>query len=70
MSIGVMFDIDQPIDDVVAQVASMASAGIETAWASQIFGYDALTAAGGGRSRSPRHRVWGPRWCRPIPGIR
>jgi F420-dependent oxidoreductase-like protein len=38
-----MFDIDRPIDDVVAQVASMASAGIESAWTSQIFGYDALT---------------------------
>jgi alkanesulfonate monooxygenase SsuD/methylene tetrahydromethanopterin reductase-like flavin-dependent oxidoreductase (luciferase family) len=41
--IGAMFDIDQPIDNVVAQVASMAAAGIETAWTSQIFGYDALT---------------------------
>ncbi|HEY1990798.1 MAG TPA: TIGR03564 family F420-dependent LLM class oxidoreductase [Acidimicrobiales bacterium] len=43
MRIGAMFDIDQPIDNVVAQVASMASAGLETAWTSQIFGYDALT---------------------------
>jgi len=38
-----MFDIDQPIDNVVAQVASLASAGIETAWTSQVFGYEALT---------------------------
>ncbi|HEX3461022.1 MAG TPA: LLM class F420-dependent oxidoreductase [Acidimicrobiales bacterium] len=43
MRIGSMFDIDRPIDDVVAQVAAMASAGIEAAWTSQIFGYDALT---------------------------
>jgi len=41
--IGVMFDIDQSIDNVVAQVSSLAAAGIETAWTSQIFGYDALT---------------------------
>lgn len=46
MRIGVMFDIDKPIDDVVGQVASLASAGIETAWTSQIFGYDALTVLG------------------------
>jgi 5,10-methylenetetrahydromethanopterin reductase len=41
--IGVMFDIDQSIDNVVAQVSSLAAVGIETAWTSQIFGYDALT---------------------------
>jgi 5,10-methylenetetrahydromethanopterin reductase len=40
----VMFDIGRPFDDVVTQVASLAEAGIETAWTSQIFGYDALTA--------------------------
>ena len=38
-----MFDVGSPFDDVVAQVAAMAGAGIETAWSSQIFGYDALT---------------------------
>jgi 5,10-methylenetetrahydromethanopterin reductase len=41
--IGVMFDTEQPFDDVVSQVASLYEAGIETAWSSQIFGYDALT---------------------------
>ncbi|MHB1712373.1 MAG: TIGR03564 family F420-dependent LLM class oxidoreductase [Acidimicrobiales bacterium] len=46
MRIGVMFDIDKPIDDVVDQVALLASAGIEAAWTSQIFGYDALTVLG------------------------
>ena len=44
MRIGVMFDTEQPFDDVVAQVAGLHDAGIETAWASQIFAYDALTA--------------------------
>ncbi len=43
MRIGVMFDVGRPFDDVVAQVAGLAEVGIETAWTSQIFGYDALT---------------------------
>ncbi len=43
MRIGVMFDVGRPFDAVVAQVAGLAEAGIETAWTSQIFGYDALT---------------------------
>jgi F420-dependent oxidoreductase-like protein len=38
-----MFNNEKPFDDMVAQVASLADAGIETAWMSQIFGYDALT---------------------------
>jgi 5,10-methylenetetrahydromethanopterin reductase len=42
--IGVMFDTEKPFDEMVAQVASLHDAGIETAWASQIFAYDALTA--------------------------
>ena len=44
MRIGVMFDTEKPFDDVVTQVAGLAEAGIETAWSSQIFAYDALTA--------------------------
>ena len=44
MRIGVMFDTEKPFDDVVGQVVSLKEAGIETAWASQIFAYDALTA--------------------------
>ncbi len=43
MRIGVMFDTEKPFDDVAAQVAGLADAGIETAWASQIFALDALT---------------------------
>jgi F420-dependent oxidoreductase-like protein len=42
--IGVMFDTEVPFDEMVGQVAALRDAGIETAWASQIFGYDALTA--------------------------
>jgi 5,10-methylenetetrahydromethanopterin reductase len=41
--IGVMFDTETDFDHVVAQVAGLHEAGIETAWASQIFAYDALT---------------------------
>ena len=44
MRIGVMFDTEKPFEEMVAQVASLHDAGIETAWASQIFAYDALTA--------------------------
>ena len=44
MRIGVMFDTEKPFENVVGQVASLHEAGIETAWASQIFAYDALTA--------------------------
>ncbi len=44
MRIGVMFDTEKPFDDVVAQVTGLAESGIEVAWASQIFAYDALTA--------------------------
>ena len=44
MRIGVMFDTEKPFDDMVAQVAGLVDSGIETAWCSQIFAYDALTA--------------------------
>src|SRR5665213_1888978 len=43
MRIGAMFDTEKPFDEVIAQVAGLRDAGIETAWASQIFAYDALT---------------------------
>jgi 5,10-methylenetetrahydromethanopterin reductase len=42
--IGVMFDTEIPFDEMVGQVASLRDAGIQTAWSSQIFAYDALTA--------------------------
>ncbi len=44
MRIGVMVDTERPIDGLIAQVAGLAEAGFGAAWASQIFGYDALTA--------------------------
>ncbi len=44
MRIGVMIDTGKPFDQLVAQVASLRQAGIGTAWSSQIFSYDALTA--------------------------
>ncbi len=44
MRIGVMIGTDQPFDEMVAEVAGLREAGIECAWASQIFSYDALTA--------------------------
>jgi len=44
MRIGVMFDTEKPFDEVVGQVAALADAGIGTAWSSQIFALDALTA--------------------------
>lgn len=39
-----MIDVERPFDEVVGQAAGLAAAGIETAWTSQIFSYDALTA--------------------------
>jgi F420-dependent oxidoreductase-like protein len=38
-----MIDVGQPIDDVIAQVDGLRIAGLDSAWSSQIFGYDALT---------------------------
>ncbi len=39
-----MIDTEVPFEQVISQVASLRDAGIQTAWASQIFAYDALTA--------------------------
>jgi F420-dependent oxidoreductase-like protein len=44
--IGVMFDTEQPFDEMMGQVTFLRDRGIEMAWSSQIFGYDALTALG------------------------
>jgi F420-dependent oxidoreductase-like protein len=43
MRIGVMFDTEKPFEQVVEQVTGLRDAGIQTAWASQIFAFDALT---------------------------
>jgi F420-dependent oxidoreductase-like protein len=42
--IGVMLDTERPFEQVVAQAAGLRDAGVGTAWLSQIFAYDALTA--------------------------
>ncbi len=44
MRIGVVIDTQKRFDDVVGQVAALSEAGIEIAWAIQIFGLDSLTA--------------------------
>jgi F420-dependent oxidoreductase-like protein len=44
MRIGVMFNTEKPFDEMVSEVAWLHESGIEVAWASQIFAYDALTA--------------------------
>ena len=43
MRIGIMIDVDRPIDEVLAQVQGFADDGFASAWAIQVFGYDALT---------------------------
>jgi 5,10-methylenetetrahydromethanopterin reductase len=42
--IGVMFDTEKPFEEMIGQVLSLRDAGIQKAWSSQIFAYDALTA--------------------------
>jgi F420-dependent oxidoreductase-like protein len=41
--IGGLVDSSAPIDDVVVDVQRLADAGLASAWASQVFGHDALT---------------------------
>ena len=69
MRIGVMFDTEKPFDDVVGQVASLHEAGIETAWASQIFAYDALTPWPPSAGRCPGSASGQP-WSPPTRGTR
>ena len=44
MRIGVMLDTERPFEQVMGQATGLRDAGIDTAWFSQIFAYDALTA--------------------------
>ncbi len=46
MRIGALIDVDQPLDAVVEQVRRYGAVGLDSAWAVQIFGYDALTMLG------------------------
>jgi 5,10-methylenetetrahydromethanopterin reductase len=43
MRIGALIDVEKPLGEVVEQVQAYAEAGLASAWAVQIFGYDALT---------------------------
>jgi 5,10-methylenetetrahydromethanopterin reductase len=43
LRIGSLLDVDKPLADVVTQLQRYADAGLDHAWASQIFGPDALT---------------------------
>ncbi|HVX22968.1 MAG TPA: TIGR03564 family F420-dependent LLM class oxidoreductase [Acidimicrobiales bacterium] len=46
MRIGALIDVDKPLGQLVDQVHRYADAGFDSAWAVQIFGYDALTLLG------------------------
>lgn len=46
MRIGALIDVEKPLGAVVEQVQGYAEAGLASAWAVQIFGYDALTLLG------------------------
>ena len=46
MRIGALIDVGQPLGAVVEQVRRYAAVGLESAWAVQIFGYDAPTMLG------------------------
>lgn len=53
MRIGTMIDTEGSVDDIVARVQSAADAGFASAWSSQIFGPDALTALAVAGARVP-----------------
>jgi len=52
--IGGLVDSSAPIDEVVADVQRLADAGLASAWASQVFGHDALTLLAVVGTRVPR----------------
>lgn len=54
MRIGGLVDSSAPIDEVVADVQRLADAGLASAWASQVFGHDALTLLAVVGTRVPR----------------
>jgi len=54
LRIGSMIDVDKPLPDVVAQLRRYAEAGLDHAFASQIFGPDALTLLALAGSQVPR----------------
>ena len=46
MRIGALIDVGKPLGQLVDDVGRYAAAGFDSAWAVQIFGYDALTLLG------------------------
>ncbi len=54
MRIGAMIDVDRPLPQVVEQVQAFAEGGLASAWAVQIFAYDALTLLGVVGARVPQ----------------
>jgi len=54
MRIGALIDVEKPFAEVVEQVQGYADAGFAAAWATQIFGYDALTLLGAVGVQVPR----------------
>lgn len=46
MRIGMLLDVEQPVDEVVAEAAGAVEQGFHSGWAVQIFGHDALTLLG------------------------
>jgi F420-dependent oxidoreductase-like protein len=44
MRIGLSLETDGTIDDIVARARDLAATGVSSAWSSQIFGWDTLTA--------------------------
>lgn len=53
LRIGSMIDVDRPLDDVVGQLQRYADAGLDHAFAAQIFGPDALTLLAVAGARVP-----------------
>lgn len=53
MRIGTMIDVDRPLPEVIEQTQGFAEDGLASAWAVQVFAYDALTLLGVVGSRVP-----------------
>ena len=64
MRIGALIDVGLPLDELVGQVRAYADGGLASAWAVQIFGYDALTLLGvvghAGAAASSSAPAWSP----------
>lgn len=54
MKIGAMLDVDASLPELVEQAGELAELGIDSGWAPQIFGYDALTLLALLGARVPR----------------